>query len=60
MKKRHSNLKIRVEFEPNRFSSDYLVKVYEHLKPVDSRLVSNEPQKKEEAGNISAIKGNKK
>ena len=60
MKKRHSNLKIRVEFEQNRFSSDYLVKVYEHLKPVDSRLVSNEPQKKEEAGNISAIKGNKK
>ena len=60
MKKRHSNLKIRVEFEPNRFSSDYLVKVYEHLKPVDSRLVSNEQQKKEVAGNISAIKGNKK
>ena len=58
MKKRHSNLKIRVEFEPNRFSSDHLVKVYEQLKPVDSRLVSNEPQKKEEAGNISAIKGN--
>ena len=48
MKKRHSNLMIRVEYEPNRFASDCLVKVYEQLKSVDSRIIPNEQEKKEE------------
>ncbi len=60
MKKRHSNLQIRIEFEPNRFSSDWLVKVYEQLKPVDSRSVSNERQKNEEVGTEAANKGGEK
>ena len=60
MNKHHSGLKIRVEFEPNRFSSDYLVKVYEQLKPVDSRIISSERQKNEEAGTIEAVKGGEK
>ncbi len=60
MNKRQPHLKIRVEFEPNRFASDCLAKVYEQLKPVDSRIISNEHQKKEEAGNIATIKGSKK
>ena len=60
MKKRHSDLKIRVEFEPNRFSSDYLIEVYEQLKPVDSRIISNERQNDEVGGDIAAIEGGNK
>jgi hypothetical protein len=56
MKKR-SNLQIRIEFEPNRFSSDWLVKVYEQLRPVDSRIVSNERQENEDANTEAAIEG---
>ncbi len=57
MKKRHSNLQIRIEFEPNRFSSDWLVEVYEQLRPVDSRIVSNERQENEDANTEAAIEG---
>jgi len=60
MNKRHSKLDIRVEFEPNRFSSDCLVKVYEQLKPVDSRIISNERKNNEDAGTVAAIEGGKK
>jgi hypothetical protein len=60
MNKRHSNLQIRIEFEPNRFSSDWLVKVYEQLKPVDSRIVSNERQENEETGTETATEGGEK
>ncbi|MCU7850461.1 MAG: hypothetical protein KZQ89_21285 [Candidatus Thiodiazotropha sp. (ex Lucinoma kastoroae)] len=60
MKKRHSNLEIRVEFEPNRFSSGYLAKIYEQLKRVDSRIISNEQQKNEEARTKAAIEGGEK
>jgi hypothetical protein len=60
MNKRHSNLQIRIEFEPNRFSSDWLVKVYEQLKPVDARIISNERQEKEELGTGAAIEGGEK
>ena len=47
MNKRHSNLNIRIEFEPNRFASKCLAKVYEQLKPVDSRIVSTGRQDNE-------------
>ena len=57
MKKRHPNLQIRIEFEPNRFSSDWLVKAYEQLKPVDSHSVSQERQKHEEIDTKAANKG---
>ena len=60
MNRRHSHVKIRVEFEPNRFSSECLVKVYEQLKPVESRVVSNERKKNEEAEIIAAIEGGEK
>ncbi len=29
--------RVRLAFEPNRFSSEQLVKVYEQLKPIESR-----------------------
>ena len=60
MNKRQPHLIIRVEFEPNRFATDCLVKVYEQLKPVDSRIISNAHKKNEEAGNIATIKGTKR
>ncbi len=41
MNKRHSNLKIRIEFERNRFASNCLAKIYEQLKPANSREVSD-------------------
>ena len=37
MTKRHRAWRIRLAFEPNRFSCDQLVKVYEQLKPTDAR-----------------------
>lgn len=57
MKKRHADLKLRVEFEPNRFSSDWLAKVYEQLKPVDSRIIFDEGQTNEQGGTRTARKG---
>jgi hypothetical protein len=60
MSKRHSDLKVRVQFEPNRFSSDFLNKVYEQLKPIDSRILSNERQQDGEAETKTSIEGGKK
>ena len=60
MKRGHSRVKIRVEFEPNRFSSECLAKVYEQLKPVDSRVVSNQRQENEKSKAIAAIEGGEK
>ncbi len=60
MNKRHSQLKICVKFEPNRFSSDYLAKVYEHLQPVDSRIISSEREEQQEVGINVAIEGGEK
>ena len=60
MSKRRSDLKIRIKFEPNRFSPDYLTKVYEQLKPIDSRVISNELHKDEEVETKATIKGGKK
>jgi hypothetical protein len=60
MNRRHSHVKIRVEFEPNRFSSECLAKAYEQLKPVDSRIVSNERRKNEKAETLAAREGGTK
>jgi len=47
MKKHPTPLNIRVEFEPNRFSSDSLRKVYEQLKQIQSYPIAK-TQKKDE------------
>lgn len=60
MSKRHSNLGIRIEFEPNRFASKCLAKTYEQLKPVDSRVVSNERQENGKSKAIEATVGGEK
>lgn len=41
MKKKPPPLNIRVAFEPNRFSSDNLTKVYEHLNQIQSYPITN-------------------
>jgi hypothetical protein len=41
MKKHLTPLKIRIEFEPNRFSSDSLNKVYEKLNEIQSYPITN-------------------
>jgi len=60
MSKRQPNLKTRIEFEPNRFASDCLARIYEQLKPVDSRIISNEDQENEKSRTIAATEGGKK
>ncbi len=39
MSNRHHTWRLRVRFEPNRFSSEQLAKVYEQLQPTVSREV---------------------
>ncbi len=60
MSKHRSNFKVRIEFEPNRFAPKCLAKIYEQLKPVDSRLVSNQRQENEKNEAIAAIEGGEK
>lgn len=60
MNKHPSSIKIRVEFEPNRFASDCLEKVYEQLMPIDSRTISDKCPDNETSEPTAAIKGDKK
>lgn len=60
MKKRPPQLKIRVEFEPNRFSSDSLAKVYDQLKPVQSRPITHEQENDEVSINKTSKAGDNK
>ena len=57
MNRRHSQFKVRVKFEPNRFSSNYLINVYEQLQPVDARIISSERKEIEEVEINTAIEG---
>ncbi len=60
MSKRQPNLKTRIEFEPNRFAPDCLARIYEQLKPVDCRIISNEDQENEKSKTIAATERGKK
>jgi hypothetical protein len=60
MSKRHSALKVRVQFEPNRFSLEYLNSAYEQLKPIETRIFSKEHQQGEVAPSKVKIEGRKK
>lgn len=58
MKKHPPPLKIRVAFEPNRFSSDSLTKAYEHLNQIQSYPITNLQKKAEGRVNTeSKIRG---
>jgi len=49
MSKRHQSWRLRVTFEPSRFASEQLAKVYERLKPTESRELLHLPEQKQVA-----------
>jgi hypothetical protein len=46
MTRQPRNWRIRLAFEPNRFSCEQLERVYEQLKPTDTRVTSESSQPK--------------
>jgi hypothetical protein len=57
MSERHRTWRVRIAFEPNRFSSDQLVKVYEQLKPTNARSSPAQPSSRPTPTKRSAAKG---
>ena len=57
MSERHRTWRVRIAFEPNRFSSEQLAKVYAQLKPTDSRGAPTGPSRKPATTKRSAAKG---
>lgn len=56
MTERHRR-RIRLAFEPNRFASEQLIKVYEQLKPMESRPVPTRSSSKSARYKRSSAKG---
>ena len=54
-KPRQRSLRVRVEYEPNRFSDDCLERIYEQLHPTKSREVA--PDKNKKQGEVEPQKG---
>ena len=54
-KPRQRSLRVRVEYEPNRFSDDCLERIYEQLHPTIRRKVS--PDKNNKQGEVELQKG---
>ena len=59
MKRPPTKLKVRVAYEPNRFSLDALNAVYERLNPIESRTVSQDEDKQTVCVELSNVEGNK-
>ena len=59
MKRPPRKLKVRVAYEPNRFSLDSLNAVYERLNPIESRTVSKDEDKQTVCVDRSNVEGNK-
>ena len=49
--------RLRLAFEPNRFAAEQLVKVYEQLKPMESRKKPQRAEAKASGKQQSAAKG---
>lgn len=56
MTKRHLR-RVRLAFEPNRFASEQLVKVYEQLKPIESRSAPMQSSPPSASNKRSSAKG---
>ncbi len=56
MTERHRR-RVRLAFEPNRFASEQLVKVYERLKPIESRPAPTRSSSKSASSKRSSAKG---
>ena len=54
-KPRRRSLRVRVEYEPNRFSDECLEKIYEQLHPTKSCVVT--PDKDNKQGEVEPQKG---
>ncbi len=59
MKRPPRKLKVRVAYEPNRFSVDSLNAVYERLNPIESRTVSKDEDKQTVCVDLSNVEENK-
>ena len=59
MKRPPTKLKVRVAYEPNRFSLDALNGVYERLNPIESRTVSQDEDKQTVCVELSNVEENK-
>ena len=59
MKRPPTKLKVRVAYEPNRFSLDALNAVYERLNPIESRTVSKDEDKEAVCVDLSNVEENK-
>lgn len=56
MSDRQPPLRIRVAFEPNRFSAEHLIGVYEQLDPVKSQVIEPQPSAKQVKPKRVAVK----
>jgi hypothetical protein len=59
MKRPPRKLKVRVAYEPNRFSLDSLNAVYERLNPIESRTVSKDEDKQTVCVDLSNVEESK-
>ena len=59
MKRPPRKLKVRVAYEPNRFSVDSLNAVYERLNPIESRTVSKDEDKQTVCVDLSNVEEKK-
>ena len=59
MNKRPAKLEIRIEYEPNRFSSEHVISVYERLKPIVSNAASEGKERKAAPKRKPASEGGK-
>ena len=56
MTRQPRNWRIRLAFEPNRFSGEQLERIYEQLKPTEMRATSESPHTKRAATKHRAAK----
>lgn len=54
--KEHPTRRLRLAFEPNRFAAEQLVKVYEELKPLESRTTAVPSSPKLTSGKHPSVK----
>jgi hypothetical protein len=53
MRKRSPRMRVRVAHEPNRFSAECLIQVYEQLGPTESRIASTQGENAEPVEKVS-------
>lgn len=59
MMTKHEELKMRVTYEPNRFSSTHIVDAYETLMPTINRVITDAPEQGKKSPETLVYKGEK-